>query len=224
MVASIGIIGATIMPHNLYLHSGLVRRRAAELRQWAPTEALRFLSLDSWVMLSLACIANAVIIVVAAVGFRHASVSIAGLEQAYHILDPAFGAAGAGIVFAIGLLAAGQSAATTAGLAGQIIMEGFFDLRVPVWLRALITRAAELGPALLLPLAIGEGGADRLLVLSQVVLGLALPFVLVPMLFLLADRELMRRAPLRRDKLAIATGMAVLLIGLNLWLAAGNLA
>jgi manganese transport protein len=221
---SIGIIGATIMPHNLYLHSGLARRRAAELRHWTPQQVLRFLSFDSWTMLSLACIANAVIVVVAAMAFRNGSVAGAGLEQAYHVLDPVFGAAGAGIVFAVGLFAAGQSAATTGGLAGQIVMEGFFDLRVAAWLRALITRAAALGPALLLPLAMGDGGVDRLLVLSQVVLGLALPFVLVPMLLLLADRKVMRGAPVGRASLLIGGGLAALLIALNLWLAGGSFA
>jgi manganese transport protein len=220
---SIGIIGATIMPHNLYLHSGLVRSRAAELRHWGAREALRFLSFDSWTMLSLACIANAVIVVVAAMAFGSGAVSGAGLEQTYHALDPVFGAH-AGIVFAAGLLAAGQSAATTGGLAGQIVMEGFFDLRLAVWLRALITRAAALVPALLLPLATGEGGVDRLLVLSQVVLGLALPFVLVPMLLLLADPKLMRRAPLGRTSLVLAGSLAALLIGLNFWLASGSFA
>jgi manganese transport protein len=156
--------------------------------------------------------------------FRNGSVAGAGLEQAYHVLDPVFGAAGAGIVFAVGLFAAGQSAATTGGLAGQIVMEGFFDLRVAAWLRALITRAAALGPALLLPLAMGDGGVDRLLVLSQVVLGLALPFVLVPMLLLLADRKVMRGAPVGRASLLIGGGLAALLIALNLRLAGGSFA
>jgi manganese transport protein len=103
-------------------------------------------------------------------------------------------------------------------MAGQIVIEGFFDLRMPIALRALITRGAALGPALLLPLAMGEGGVDRLLVLSQVVLGLALPFVLVPMLILLADRGLMGRAPMRLRTLGLAGSLAALLIVLNLWL------
>jgi len=214
---SIGIIGATIMPHNLYLHSGLAKARAAELGHLTPRAVLRFLSLDSWTMLGLACLANAAIVVVAAMAFQRGAVAGAGLEDAYHLLDPVFGS-GAGAVFAIGLLAAGISATTTAGMAGQIVIEGFFDLRMPIALRALITRGAALGPALLLPLAMGEGGVDRLLVLSQVVLGLALPFVLVPMLMLLADRRLMRRAPVRGRTLAVAGSLAMVLILLNLWL------
>jgi manganese transport protein len=214
---SIGIIGATIMPHNLYLHSGLARAKAVELSHLEPRAILRFLSLDSWAMLGLACLANAAIVVVAAMAFRHGAVAGAGLEDAYHLLDPVFGT-GAGAVFAIGLLAAGLSATTTAGMAGQIVIEGFFDLRMPIALRALITRGAALGPALLLPLAMGEGGVDRLLVLSQVVLGLALPFVLVPMLILLADRGLMGRAPMRLRTLGLAGSLAALLILLNLWL------
>lgn len=216
---AIGIIGATIMPHNLYLHSGLARARAAELRHMDRSGLLRFLSLDSWTMLGLACLANAAIVVVAAMAFSHAGGLNPGLEEAYHLLDPVFGQ-GAGAVFALALLAAGLSATTTAGMAGQIVIEGFFDLRMPVALRALITRGAALGPALLLPVAMGEGGVDRLLVLSQVVLGLALPFVLVPMLILLADRGLMRRLPLGRRSLGLAGSLVLVLIGLNLWLVA----
>ncbi len=216
---SIGIIGATIMPHNFYLHSGLAKAKAAELGHLDARAILRFLSLDSWTMLGLACLANAAIVVVAAMAFQHGAVAGAGLEDAYHLLDPVFGS-GAGAVFAIGLLAAGISATTTAGMAGQIVIEGFFDLRMPIALRALITRGAALGPALLLPLAMGEGGVDRLLVLSQVVLGLALPFVLVPMLILLADRGLMGRAPVRLRTLGLAGSLAMLLITLNLWLVA----
>ena len=105
-------------------------------------------------------------------------------------------------------------------MAGQIVIEGFLDLRLPMALRALITRAAALLPALVLPLAMGKGSVDRLLVLSQVVLGLALPFVLVPMLLLLADRRLMQRLPLGRRSLGLAGSLALLLIGLNLWLVA----
>jgi manganese transport protein len=254
---AIGIIGATIMPHNLYLHSGLAQAglagaglaRAAEAAKFdTPSigagtrgdpdrrQILRFLSLDSWTMLGLACLANAAIVVVAAMAFGYGAaagaggygaaagagrhgVAGAGLEEAYRLLDPVFGA-GAGAVFAVALLAAGLSATTTAGMAGQIVIEGFFDLRIPVALRALLTRGAALGPALLLPLAMGAGGVDRLLVLSQVVLGLALPFVLVPMLLLLADRRLMIRLPLGRRSLGLAGSLALLLIGLNLWLVA----
>jgi manganese transport protein len=221
---AIGIIGATIMPHNLYLHSGLVRRRAKELAHPDRHAILRLLSLDSWSMLGLACLANAAIVVVAALAFQQGAFQQgasagAGLEDAYHLLDPVFGN-GAGAVFATALLAAGLSATTSAGMAGQIVIEGFLDLRMPLALRALITRAAALLPALLLPLAMGGGRVDRLLVLSQVVLGLALPFVLVPMLFLLADRRLMARLPLGRQSLGLAGSLALLLIGLNFWLVA----
>ena len=216
---AIGIIGATIMPHNLYLHSGLVRKRAKDLAHLDRPAILRLLSLDSWTMLGLACLANAAIVVVAAVAFQQGAHAGAGLEGAYHLLDPVFGK-GAGAVFALALLAAGLSATTSAGMAGQIVIEGFLDLRLPMALRALITRAAALLPALLLPLALGGAGVDRLLVLSQVVLGLALPFVLVPMLLLLADRRLMAQLPLGRQSLGLAGSLALLLIGLNLWLVA----
>ena len=216
---AIGIIGATIMPHNLYLHSGLVRKRAKDLAHLDRPAILRLLSLDSWTMLGLACLANAAIVVVAGLAFQQGAPAGAGLEEAYHLLDPVFGK-GAGAVFAIALLAAGLSATTSAGMAGQIVIEGFLDLRLPIALRALVTRAAALLPALLLPLALGGGGVDRLLVLSQVVLGLALPFVLVPMLLLLADRRLMARLPLGRQSLGLAGSLALLLIGLNLWLVA----
>jgi manganese transport protein len=220
---SIGIIGATIMPHNLYLHSGLARGRAAELRHLGTRGRLRFLSFDSWTMLGLACLANAAIVVIATMAFGHGATGSVGLEQAYRMLDPVFGSSAASIVFAIGLLAAGLSAAATAGMAGQIVLEGFLDLRVPIVLRALITRGAALVPALVLPLMAGPGGVDRLLVLSQVTLGLTLPFVLLPMLVLLASRKVMRRLPVGRVNLAIGRGLTIILIALNLWLAGGSL-
>jgi manganese transport protein len=221
---AIGIIGATIMPHNLYLHSGLVAKRAKDLAHLDRPAILRLLAIDSWTMLGLACLANAAIVVVAAIAFQYGAPAGAGLEDAYHLLDPVFGK-GAGVVFATALLAAGLSATTSAGMAGQIVIEGFLDLRLPMALRALITRAAALLPALLLPLAMGGGAmgggsVDRLLVLSQVVLGLALPFVLIPMLLLLADRRLTGRLPLGRLSLGLAGSLALLLIGLNLWLVA----
>jgi manganese transport protein len=220
---SIGIIGATIMPHNLYLHSGLARGRAAELRHLDTRGRLRFLSIDSWVMLGLACVANAAILVIAAMAIERGTTEPVGLEQVYRMLDPVFGSSAAGIVFAMGLLAAGLSAAATAGMAGQIVLEGFLELRIPIVLRALITRGAALVPALVLTLVTGPGGVDRLLVLSQVALGLTLPFVLLPMLLLLANRQVMRRLPIGRVNLGTCGGLTFLLIALNLWLAGGSL-
>src|SRR5262249_12206963 len=190
-----GIVGATIMPHNLYLHSGLALKSSA-VRIPAVIDRFRLLSHDLWLALGLAALVNAAIVIVAAKLFAAAEPS-AGIEEAYRLLGPTLGA-GAGIVFAIGLSAAGQSATTTASMAGQMGLEGFFDLRVSPWLRLLITRVAALVLALVLTAGIGGGGVDRLLIVSQVALSVTLPFVLGPLLYFVNDRLLMRPLPTSR--------------------------
>jgi manganese transport protein len=215
---SIAIIGATIMPHNLYLHSGLTRALGNRQGWRNVRAAARHLSLDCWMALGLAGVANAMIMILAAVVFGASPDGSAGLEEAYRLLGPAVGVGAASVVFAVALLLAGQSATATGSMAGQFVMEGFFDIKLAPWLRALITRAAALVPAIAFPVAMGERGIDTLLVMSQAVLGLMLPFVLVPMLVLLRDRGLMRRLPAKRATVGFAGALVSLLVGLNLWL------
>jgi manganese transport protein len=213
---ALGIVGATIMPHNLYLHSGLALKRIAA-SSGTPAQRFRLLSRDLWIALGLAGLVNGAIVIVAAELVSGADAN-AGLEDAYRLLGPTLGA-GAGIVFAVGLLAAGQSATTTASMAGAMVLEGFFKLRVSPWLRLLVTRVAALALALLLTLSIGTGAVDRLLVLSQVALSLTLPFVLAPLLFFLRDRGVMRLLPVPRTALEVVGLLVIALTGLNLWLA-----
>jgi manganese transport protein len=213
---ALGIVGATIMPHNLYLHSGLALRRE-KAGSAAPAVRYRRLSRDAWLALGLAGIVNVAIVIVAADLFGTAHPS-AGIEDAYRLLGPTLGAASA-VVFATGLLAAGQSATTTASMAGQIVLEGFSDLRVRPWVRLLVTRAAALGLALVLTVGAGGGAVDRLLVLSQVALSLTLPFVLVPLVYFLCDKHLMRVLPVPRVMLGSVGLLVAALTGLNVWLA-----
>jgi manganese transport protein len=215
---SIAIIGATIMPHNLFLHSGLTRALANRQGWQTARAAARHLSVDCWTALGLAGLANAMILILAAVVFGASPGDSTGLEDAYRLLGPAVGIGAASVVFAVALLLAGQSATATASMAGQFVIEGFFDIKLAPWLRALITRGAAMVPAIALPAAMGERGVDALLVMSQAVLGLMLPFVLVPMLILLRDRRLMRRLPAKPATLGFAGALVSLLVGLNLWL------
>jgi len=223
---ALGILGATVMPHNLFLHAGLAR---ASLARAAPADRRRtgrWLILDSTAALGLAFLVNAAILVVAATAFHaHAVAADAtpGIADAYRLLGSTIGG-GAALVFALALFAAGQSATATGTMAGQIVTEGFLDLRLAPWLRSAITRSVALVPALAVPLVAGDGAVARLLVLSQVVLGLALPFVVVPMLLLLRDRRLMGRLALPRPALHGAGVLIATLIGLSGWLAATSFA
>ncbi len=185
---AIGILGATVMPHNLYLHSSIVQTRAFEDKR----EAVTMATIDSTVALGLAFFINAAILIVAAATFHTAGrTDVAEIEEAYKLLSPMMGVGAASIVFAIALLASGQNSTVTGTLAGQIVMEGFLDIRLPVWARRMVTRLIAIVPAVLVVGIVGDGGATKLLVLSQVVLSLQLPFAVVPLVAFTARRSIM---------------------------------
>lgn len=218
---SLGIIGATVMPHNLYLHSGLVRSRlAAEATEADRKRAARWLTIDLTGALTLAGLVNGSILAVAAIAFQGVAPGAAapGIEDAHALLDSTIGGAAA-MVFAVALLAAGQSSTTTGTMAGQIVTEGFLNLRLRPLTRALVTRGASLVPALGILWTSGDSAADELLVLSQVILALTLPFILVPMLLLLRNRSLMGGLAMAPLTLRLASVMVLVLTALSGWLA-----
>jgi manganese transport protein len=180
------------MPHNLYLHSSIVQTRRVAKDEPSRREAIRFASLDTVVSLMLALLVNGAILVLAAAAF-HATgnTSVTEIDQAYHLLDPIAGTAAAGILFGLGLLAAGQSSTFTGTIAGQVIMEGFLKLKIACWKRRVITRALALVPAFVGVIVLGENSVGRLLVLSQVVLSMQLPFVMYPLLRLTGRVDIM---------------------------------
>ena len=191
---AIGILGATVMPHNLYLHSSIVQTRKVGSDDASKREAIRFLGADTVVSLLLAMGINAAILILAGAAFHaHGHTSVADIGDAYHLLDPIVGVSLAGLLFGIGLLASGQSSTFTGTIAGQIVMEGFLDLFIPCWQRRLITRGLALIPAFLGVALMGEGALGKLLVLSQVVLSLQLPFVLYPLTRWTNSAEVMGR-------------------------------
>ena len=188
---AVGILGATVMPHNLYLHSSIVQTRALTDER-DRGDAVRLLTVDTVVSLLLALLVNAAILVLAAAAF-HATGnrSVTGIEDAYHLLDPIVGSGIAAPVFAVGLLAAGQSSTFTGTIAGQVLMEGFLSVKIPCWQRRLITRVLAIAPALAGVIWLGDGATGRLLVVSQVVLSFQLPFAIVPLLLCTSDRARM---------------------------------
>jgi len=191
---AIGILGATVMPHNLYLHSSIVQTRSFERSDAGKREAIRFATLDSTIALSLALFINASILILAASTFHVAGrTDVAEIQDAYQLLAPMLGVGIASTLFAVALLASGQNSTITATLAGQIVMEGFLDLRLPAWLRRMITRLLAIVPAVIVASLYGESGTAKLLVLSQVILSLQLPFAVVPLVQFTSDRKLMGR-------------------------------
>jgi manganese transport protein len=189
---AIGIIGATVMPHNLYLHSSIVQTRVTGPGPEAKREAIRYATLDIVVALLLAMLVNAAILIVAATAF-HATgeTEVTEIDQAYRLLEPITGTALGAVLFGLALLVSGQSSTFTGTVAGQVILEGFLDLKIPCYQRRLITRGLALGPALFGVLWLGEGSVGKLLVLSQVVLTVQLPFALWPLIRFTGDRQLM---------------------------------
>ena len=189
---AIGIVGATVMLHSLYLHSTLAQARRSQLAERSTRAALRFATADSTIALLLAMLVNCAILVVAAAVFHaNGRTDIAEIEDAYRLLTPILGTPFAAALFGLALLAAGQNASITATMAGQVVMEGFVDIRLPLWLRRLVTRALAIIPVIAIVAWSGEHGTARLLVLSQVVLSLQLPFALLPLLQFTASRARM---------------------------------
>ena len=189
---AIGILGATVMPHNLYLHSSIVQTRKYEQTDEGKREAIKFATLDSTVALMFALFINAAILVVSAATFHvHGRTDIAEIHEAHHLLSPMLGVPAAGFLFALALLASGQNSTLTGTLAGQIVMEGFLQIRLRPWLRRLITRLIAIVPAVIVSALYGESGAARLLVFSQVVLSLQLSFAVIPLVLFTGDRRKM---------------------------------
>lgn len=216
---AIGILGATVMPHNLYLHSSVVQTRRYEETTAGKRTAIRWAFLDSTVALTFALFINAAILIVAAATFhRSGHTEVAEIQQAYQLLTPLLGVGGASAVFALALLASGQNSTLTGTLAGQIVMEGFLNLRLRPWLRRLITRGVAIVPAALTAIFFGESGTAQLLILSQVILSLQLSFAVIPLVQFTSDRAKMGefRNPRWLRWLAYVVAGAIAL--LNVWL------
>ncbi len=216
---AIGILGATVMPHNLYLHSSIVQTRNWQDTPEQKHEAIKFGTIDSTIALSLALFINAAILILAAAVFHVSGrQDVAEIQDAYRLLSPMLGVAPASAIFAIALLASGQNSTLTATMAGQIVMEGFLQIRLKPWLRRLLTRLVAVVPALLTIGWMGEGSATSLLILSQVVLSLQLPFAIVPLIVFTNDRQLMGEFVNPPWLKVLAAAVATIIIGLNGWL------
>ena len=189
---AVSMLGATVMPHNLYLHSSLVQTRAIERTPLGLRTAIRFNFLDLFLALNFAFLINAAILVMAAgTFFKHGMRQMAEIQQAYHTLSPLLGIPLASFLFALALLASGQNSTLTGTLAGQVVMEGFLNIRLAPWLRRLITRLLAIVPAIITVAFFGEGGTAKLLILSQVVLSLQLSFAVFPLVKFTCDRRKM---------------------------------
>ena len=221
---AIGIIGATVMPHNLYLHSGVVQTRRFGDSVEDRREAIKLATIDSTIALMFALTINAAILILAAATFNKAGkTDVAELDQAHAFLAPLLGSAIAPTLFGIALLCCGLNSTVTATLSGQIVMEGFIDIRLPAWARRLITRAIAITPAAIVTIWYGESGTAKLLILSQVVLGIALPFSIIPLVMFTADRRKMGALAAPIWVTVLATLTAALLIALNFKLLADQL-
>ena len=218
LYVAIAMIGATVMPHNLYLHSALVQTRRIEPSVTGKKEAAKFNLIDSAVALNAAFLVNSSILIVAAAVFFRNGVEVKELRQAYETLTPLAGTALAGTLFAVALLASGQSSTLTGTLAGQIVMEGFLRWRVAPWVSRISTRVLALLPAILTILWRGEEGTYDLLILSQVILSLQLPFAVIPLIYFTGRKDLMGELVTRPLWNGLAWGVAALLTALNVWL------
>ena len=216
---AIGILGATVMPHNLYLHSSIVQTRAYDETPEGKRTAVRYAFVDSTIALSFALFINAAILIVAAATFfRTGQNEVAEIQQAYELLTPLLGVTGASTVFALALLASGQNSTLTGTLAGQIVMEGFLNIRLRPWLRRLITRGIAIVPAALVAIFFGESGTAQLLILSQVILSLQLSFAVFPLVRFTSDRVKMGEFVNPGWLKALAYAVAFVIAGLNIWL------
>ncbi|QGG57229.1 Nramp family divalent metal transporter [Paenibacillus sp. B01] len=218
---AIGILGATVMPHNLYLHSSIVQTRRFEQTPLGKKEAIRFSTIDSTIALGLALFINAAILIVAGAVFHTSGhTDIAEIGDAYRLMAPLMGGAAASVLFGVALLAAGQNSTLTGTLAGQIVMEGFLGLRMKPWLRRLITRLIALVPAVIVTALYGERGTTELLIFSQVILSLQLSFAVFPLVKFTSDPRNMGEFANRPLLKAVAWSCAALIAVLNLYLLA----
>jgi len=219
LFVAIGMLGATVMPHNLYLHSALVQTRRLAGGTAAKRQALRLNTVDSAVALNVAFFVNAAILVMAAAVFYESGhTEVAEIQDAHALLAPLLGSTFAPFAFAVALLAAGQSSTITGTLAGQIVMEGFLNVRIPPWVRRLITRLLAIIPAVAVLVIAGEKGTGGLLVLSQVVLSLQLPFAIVPLIHFVSDKRAMGEFAIGPVLKTLAWVVAAVVVALNGWL------
>ncbi len=215
---AIGILGATVMPHNLYLHSALVQSRDYKRTREGKREAIWLANIDSAAALTVALFVNAAILIVAAAVFHKSGhYEVAAIEDAYKLLSPLLGAAGASTLFAVALLASGQNSSITGTLAGQVVMEGFIHLKVAPWLRRLITRSIAIAPTVVVVALWGEHGTEKLLLLSQVILSLQLSFAVVPLVIFTGSRKRMGEFVNAPWLKGLAWAAAVVIAGLNGW-------
>ena len=215
----ISILGATVMPHNLYLHSSIVQTRNYPRTIAGKRDAIRMANLDSAAALTFALFINAAILIVAAAVFhRSGHIEVAEIEDAYKLLTPLLGFTGASIMFAVALLASGQNSTITGTLAGQIVMEGFLDIHLPNWLRRLITRLIAIVPAVIVTALYGSSGTGKLLVFSQVILSMQLSFAVFPLVSFTSDPRAMGTFVNNRLIRITSWIVAILIAGLNAWL------
>jgi manganese transport protein len=215
---AIGMLGATVMPHNLYLHSSIVQSRRYKRTPEGKREAIFMANIDSALALTVALFVNAAIVVVAAAVFnRSGHFEVAAIQDAYKLLSPLVGAAGASTIFAIALLASGQNSSITGTLAGQVVMEGFIHIKLSPWLRRLITRSLAIIPTIIVVAITGERGTEKLLLLSQVILSLQLSFAVVPLVIFTGSREKMGEFVNGRWLQGLSWFVAALIAGLNGW-------
>ena len=216
---AIGILGATVMPHNLYLHSSIVQTRRYELNAAGKREAIKFATIDSTLALMFALFINAAILIVSAATFyTRGRNEVAEIQDAYKLLSPLLGVTGASTLFALALLASGQNSTLTGTLAGQIVMEGFLNIRLRPWLRRLITRGIAIIPAIIVTVISGEKGTTNLLVLSQVVLSLQLSFAVFPLVMFTSDKLKMGEFVNGLTVKCLAWFVAIVIAALNAWL------
>jgi manganese transport protein len=215
---AVGILGATVMPHNLYLHSSIVQTRQYEETLAGKREAVHFAFIDSTIALTFALFINAAILIIAAATFHTSGhTEVAEIQDAFKLLTPLLGG-GASVVFALALLASGQNSTLTGTLAGQIVMEGFLNIRLRPWLRRLITRAVAIVPAIIVAIMFGESGTAKLLIFSQVILSMQLSFAVFPLVAFTSDKLKMGELVNPTWLKVLAYAVAFIIASLNIWL------
>jgi len=220
---ALGILGATVMPHNLYLHSSIVQTRKIEETALGKRQAIRFATIDSTVALMLALFVNAAILILSAAAFHTTGhTDVAEIQDAYQLLDPLVGSSIASVLFAVALLASGQNATLTGTLAGQIVMEGFLNIRLKPWIRRMITRLIAIIPAVIVLSISGESGTGELLILSQVILSLQLSFAVIPLVKFTSDKLKMGEFVAPKWLSMLSWTVAVIIAALNVYLLYGT--
>ena len=213
---AIGIIGATVMPHNLYLHSSLVQTRKFDRSPAGIKQALKYNLIDSTIALNLAFFVNAAILILAAATFhKNGMFEVAEIQDAHQFLEPLLGTKWAPILFAVALIAAGQSSTVTGTLAGQIVMEGYLHLRIQPWVRRILTRLIAIVPALIVISIYGESVTGKLLILSQVILSLQLGFAIIPLIHFVSDKSKMNGFHISKTTQAVSWIIAAIIVSLN---------